>query len=353
MTLRSAFAIAVIFAATCMPVLAQSDQDPASSALPTALPGPVLRSSVTVSSDVVRIGDLVDNAGSAAQIAIYRSPDLGTTGSLRVSQVLDALRAQQVIGVDTGNITEISVTRSSRTLSSKEIETQVAKALERRNGLGDAANLALTFERDLRDIQLDASATGDLRPTAVRYDSRNGRFDVLFEIQNGSSTPTRLRFSGTVIETVDAAVLTRDAERGDVLRSSDVIIERRPKAEVGPDSATRSRSVGMQLRRAMRAGQALRGPDLAKADLVTRDQIVTLTYDAPGLYLTGRGKAIEGGTEGDTVNVLNLQSKRTVQGVVIGPGQVSVTTNVPHSTVTAALADPAPATVSNSSEKAE
>ncbi len=38
---------------------------------------PVLRASVTVSGDIVRIGDVIDNAGSAAQIAIYRAPDLG------------------------------------------------------------------------------------------------------------------------------------------------------------------------------------------------------------------------------------------------------------------------------------
>ena len=41
---------------------------------------PALRASVTVTGDLVRIGDIIDNAGSAAQIAIYRAPDLGTTG---------------------------------------------------------------------------------------------------------------------------------------------------------------------------------------------------------------------------------------------------------------------------------
>ena len=56
----------------------------------------------------------------------------------------------------------------------------------------------------------------------------------------------------------------------------------------------------------------------------TRDQNVTLIYESSGLYLTIRGKAMEGGTEGDVVNVLNLQSKRTVSGVVVGRGQVSV-----------------------------
>ena len=43
-----------------------------------------------------------------------------------------------------------------------------------------------------------------------------------------------------------------------------------------------------------------------------------------------RGKALENGTEGDVVNVMNLQSKRTVSGTVIGRGQVSITGAAPR-----------------------
>ena len=53
-----------------------------------------------------------------------------------------------------------------------------------------------------------------------------------------------------------------------------------------------------------------------------RDQGVTLIFQTAGLYLTTRGKALDNGTEGDVVNVLNLQSKRTVTGTVTGRGQV-------------------------------
>ena len=71
-------------------------------------------------------------------------------------------------------------------------------------------------------------------PTAVRYEPRNNRFDVTFEICNENGTAaTKLRFTGTAIETVEAAVLARNVERNEVLKSSDVVVERRPKAEVG------------------------------------------------------------------------------------------------------------------------
>ncbi len=199
---------------------------------------PVLRANVQVTGDLVRIGDIIDNAGNAAQIAIYRAPDLGTTGSLPVAQVLNTLRTHHVIGVDTRELKEISVTRLARTLEGKDIELQIARALERRNGLGDAANLSMTFDRDPGDVRLDASFTGGVQPAIVRYDNRNGRFDITFEIANENGTaPTKLRFAGTAIETVEAAVLARSVERNEVIKSSDVVVERRPKAEVGSDVA--------------------------------------------------------------------------------------------------------------------
>jgi len=298
---------------------------------------PALRASVTVSGDIVRIGDIIDNAGSAAQIAIYRAPDLGTTGSLPVAQVLNTLRAHQVIGVDTRELKTITVTRLARTIEGKELEQQVARALERRNGLGDATNLSLTFDRDPGDVRLDASNTGGMQATALRYDPRNGRFDVTFEIANENGiASTKLRFTGIAIETIEAAVLARNVERGEVLKSSDVVVERRPKAEVGADAAARDRAVGMQARRQLRANQALRVADLTKPDLVQRDQNVTLIYETAGLYLTVRGKALDSGTEGDVVNVMNLQSKRTVSGTVTGRGQVSISVATPRPALPAA-----------------
>jgi len=323
MTARLLLLATALLAATAVPALAQASED---------IAVPVLRANVTVEGDVVRVGDMIDNAGTSAQIAIYRAPDLGTTGSLPTAQVIAVLQAHQVIGIDTRDIKAVSVTRLARTIEAKEIETQVAHALERRSGLGEAADLKLTFDRDVQDVRLDAWNTGTMQPVAVRYEPRNGRFDVSFEIANDpSGARTRLRFTGIAIETAETAVLTRNVERNEVLKSSDVATERRPKAEIGGgDPAARNRAVGMQMRKQLRAGQALKLADLAKPNLVQRDDNVTLIYESAGLYLTARGKALESGTEGDTVNILNLQSKRTVSGLVVGRGQVAISIATPR-----------------------
>jgi flagella basal body P-ring formation protein FlgA len=322
MIARSVLVAALLVAAPST-APAQENQD--------AIAAPVLRAQVTVESDIVRIGDMVENAGTASQIAIYRSPDLGTTGTLPAAQVINALQAHQVIGVDTRDIKSVSVTRLARILEAKEIESQVAHAIEHRGGLGDAGNLNLTFDRELQDVRLEAWNSGAMQPTLVRYEPRSGRFDVTLEIGNEvSSTRTKLRFTGVAVEMLEAAILTRNVDRGEVLKASDVVTERRPKAEIGNDAATRNHVIGMQMRKPSRAGQPLKVSDIGTPDLVQRDDNVTLIFETAGIYITARGKAVDSGTEGDTVTVLNLQSKRTISGVVIGRGQVAIAIATPR-----------------------
>lgn len=316
---------------------------------------PTLRANITVSGDIVRIGDVIENAGPAADVAIYRAPDLGTMGTLSSAQIVKTLRGHNVIGVNTLNMREVTITRLSRQIERRDLELLVAQAIERRNGLGEAADLTLTFDRDVQTLQIDAVVTGAPTPVIARFDSRTGRFDVTLAFSGeGSGAADRLRYTGIAIETVEATVLTRAVERNEVLKASDVTTERRPKAEIGPDSAARDVAIGMQARRQLRIGQALRSADLAKPDLVQRDQAVTLIYESAGLYLTIRGKATESGTEGDVVNVLNLQSKRMISGTVVGRGQVAVSAPMQRPSIAIAAAPvvaPAAAAVAESSHQ--
>ncbi len=301
---------------------------------------PTLRADVTVTADIVRIGDVVENAGPAASIAIYRAPDPGTSGVLPVASVLNALRAHQVIGVETRGLRDVTVTRAGRTLPVNDIESIVAQSLAQRMSVADPASLTVTYDREVQPLQLDVAYSGAPTPVAARVDQR-GRFDITLEFAgDGSVAPMRLRYTGSAVDTVEAIVLLRTLERGETLKASDVLVERRPRAEVGADAAARDRAIGMQARRQLRAGVPLRSADLLKPDLVQRDQNVTLIYEAAGIYLTGRGKAIEGGAEGDVISVLNLLSKRTVTGTVSGRGQVTI------SAVVSSRPAPAPANVS-------
>ena len=86
----------------------------------------------------------------------------------------------------------------------------------------------------------------------------------------------------------------------------------------------------MAVRHPTRVGQPLRASDLMRPEIVHRNEPVTLVYEAPGLVLTVRGKAMDPGAEGDVISVLNSQSNRTIQGTVAGPARVVVRSGAPR-----------------------
>jgi len=263
---------------------------------------PVLRAEAIITGDIVRIGDLVDRAGIIANVPIFRAPDLGATGSVSADAVIEAVRAHALIGLDTNGLTEVIVTRASRTIPAKQVEDTVAAALSKQFSLGDPKNIAVSFERELRAIQVEPNAQGEPRIARVNYDARTGRFDATLEIPTG----------------------------GAVLKDGDVSIERRARADTGRDViAELGQAIGMAARASLQPGRPLRAADLMKPELVARNETVTLIFEIPGILLTVRGKALDSGAEGDVISVLNEQSKRTVQGVVVGPGRVMMSTRQP------------------------
>jgi flagella basal body P-ring formation protein FlgA len=294
-------------------------------------PRPVLKAHATVSGDVVKIGDLIENAGIVAKVPIFRAPDLGSTGTVPAEAIVQAVSQHALIGLDTAGLSEVTVTRPARTIPAKEIEEAVAQALADQYQLGPAKDVSVAFDGVVTAIYVEPSALGDPRVTRVAYDTRSARFDATLDLPTGTSTRGSLRVTGRARATAAVVTVAHTMERGSVLKNADVVIERRPRAEVGRDALTDiDRALGLAARNSMQAGQIVRAADLAKPELVQRNDIVTLTYITPGIRLTIRGKALDAGAEGDTISVLNEQSKRTLQAVVTGPGRAMISTETPR-----------------------
>jgi flagella basal body P-ring formation protein FlgA len=290
----------------------------------SVLPPPALRASVTVTSDVVRIGDLVENAGPVADVPIFRSPDLGTTGAVSTDRIVEAIRPHQLIGIDTRGLAQVTVTRASRAITPDEISARIAKALAGQFGFGDVHNIQLNFDREIRTLQVEPDATGELQVLSLSYDPRSTRFDVSLGLP--SSVEMRRQathYTGTAIATVDALAVNHPIERGHVLKASDIVVLRRPKSDTTA-LTDMSTVVGLAARRALQPNQSLNANDLMKPEIVARNDTVTLVYQVPGVTLTLRGQAQEAGALGDTISVLNVESKRVVQAVVSGPDRVTV-----------------------------
>ena len=310
------------------PVMLIALADPAAAQSPDAgeSAGPALKASATVTGDIVRIGDLVENAGAVADVPIFRAPDLGQTGSVPFASVREAVRGHHIIGLDSRGLAEVAVTHAARTITAQNVETRILLALAGKFGLPDAGNLAVVFDNDVRTFVVEPTATSELAVTHLSYDPRTTRFDVAFELP-GSLVARRLqlRFTGSLSETFDALVPTHEIVLGQVLKASDLAVERRPKAASTSTALIAvAQAEGLSAKHALRAGQVIRQADVAKPELVGRGETVTIMFQVPGIMVTVLGKASDSGALGDVISVVNVQSKHTIQATVIGPGRVSV-----------------------------
>jgi flagellar basal body P-ring formation protein FlgA len=310
-----------------LPVVLQERAEPA---------GPALRREVTVTGEIVRIGDLIENAGAVADVAIFRAPDLGQTGSVPAASVRDAVRPHHIISLDTRGLAAVQVTRASRAIAQKDIEARLVRALAGQSGLPNVNDLAVSFDNEVRTLHIEPGA--ELGIARLAFDQRTRRFEAMLELPTGASRRPMLRVTGTLLETAEAVIPLRAIAAGEVIKSSDVMIERRPKT----DAIAIEDVLGFAAKRALKPGQVIRAGDVAKQELVGRNETVTIYYEAPGIVLTIRGKALDAGAMGDVVNVLNIQSKRTIQATVSGPGRVNVMAATPR-VASNATAEPAQA----------
>ncbi|MBL8571084.1 MAG: flagellar basal body P-ring formation protein FlgA [Phreatobacter sp.] len=288
---------------------------------------PALRAEVTVSADLVRLGDLLDNAGDHAQTAVFRSPDLGHTGRVPAAQVIDAARRAGLAHVAAGSIREVSVSRAARIVPLVEMEERIAANLARSLGLADSTRVQVAFDRGTRPLALELSQSGEIHVQRIDHDVRSGRFEAMLAVAGAENTGP-FRIAGAANELVEFVVPARVINRGEVLRASDLAVERRPRSEMASLASDAvialTQAVGMAARRPLQPERSFRAMDLMRPEIVERNGNVLILLDVPGLTLTVRGKALEAGAEGDTVQVQNLQSRKTLLGVVTGPGRVTV-----------------------------
>src|ERR1043165_9890955 len=89
--------------------------------IPAFAQTPRLKPQAIVASEVVRIGDLIENAGVAASTPIFRAPDLGQTGAVPARAVLDAVRPYGLVAVDVRGLGEVAGPGASRTVSARAL----------------------------------------------------------------------------------------------------------------------------------------------------------------------------------------------------------------------------------------
>ncbi len=280
---------------------------------------------VTVTGEVIRLGQLVEGLDQGGDIALFKAPAPGTRGTIRIARILAAAREYGITDFAAGGIQVVHISRPARTIKRADMAQAVNQALQQR---GITSNLDIVLDEHVAPRLVDVARREPLRVMKVTRDPAAGRFEAHLALADDQASET-WSVTGAVLETREVVTLVNDVGRGETIKEKDLTIQRRPAAQVDKDAlSAASDLLGMVPRRNLRAGESIRSADVARPILVEKNQLVSVTYASRGLTLSMRGRAQSNGALGENIRVQNPQSKRFAEGVVSGPGQVTISAPV-------------------------
>ena len=92
-----------------------------------------------------------------------------------------------------------------------------------------------------------------------------------------------------------------------------------PGAIRDPDVA-----IGLQTRVAIYQGKPIFLADLGQPSIISRNQLVTLSFRQRGLTILAEGRALERGGAGDRIRAMNLASHAAITGIIEPDGTLRV-----------------------------
>ncbi|MEN5113855.1 flagellar basal body P-ring formation chaperone FlgA [Brevundimonas diminuta] len=121
---------------------------------------------------------------------------------------------------------------------------------------------------------------------------------------------------------VELLTYARSLAAGDVIQPEDVIWAS-VQSHLAPAGAPQDAEavIGLEAKRALRAGTPVGPRDLASPQVIARNDMVEVAYINDGVELTVTGKATRNASAGEAVPILNVQSNRTIDAVAVAPGR--------------------------------
>jgi flagella basal body P-ring formation protein FlgA len=110
---------------------------------------------------------------------------------------------------------------------------------------------------------------------------------------------------------------------GDLVRSDDVKSQT-PSGRVPDALPSATEIVGLEVRRRIYAGHDVAARDVGTLTAVKAGAMITVLWKSGDLSLELGARALDAGSIGDEVRVLNPASLRTIRGTVVSQGTVEV-----------------------------
>lgn len=271
----------------------------------------------TVTADVVTVGDVFDGVTRSAEHVLAPAPALGE--ELKLS-AYDLKRIADAFGYDwqpQSNMDQVVIRRDALEIDRYQIEAALQEKLSQTL---PGRRFELALDNNSRGFYVPPAETAALEVLDMSTDVSRAQFRATV-----AAGDTQRIVSGQFFLLTEVPVLQNPVRSGDVISSADVTyVDIREKDLSAKAVLDASQLVGKSARRSLPALRTLSASDVTEPLLVKKGELVTVTLQNSVLHLTAQGKALENGSAGAVVRVLNTASNQILEGVVTGAQSIAV-----------------------------
>lgn len=152
------------------------------------------------------------------------------------------------------------------------------------------------------------------------------RSNVSVKMQCTGSKPWAIYVPARIDTFAEVATISKSMGRGDVLSREDIELTLMDTAQAGYGYISDpERLIGMELKRRLQVGSAIRLSHVRAAEIVSKGEKVVLEATTGSVTVVTNAEALASGQLGQQIRVRNSKSEREVDAVVVAPGRVKVT----------------------------
>ena len=281
-----------------------------------------LKNNAIITGNMITLGDLFDGLNQDNERVLGPAPQPGQNMVLNARTLMRVAHAFNLSWRPKSSYEQITLRRDATIIGSHDLETSIKDQLKE-NGITNS--FKVKFYQAYPKIVLPGNVAASVDVKSIDVDRASNRFHALLAAPSAENPIQTLELSGEIVKTIAIPVAKNTIKNGDLIDESMVdwveIEERQLQSDTVIDF---SELHNMTPRRVILSGKPIATKEIIAPRLIERGNEITMVYKYGGMSLTAKGKALQSGSKGDTIRVVNLASSRPIQAMVTADKVVTV-----------------------------
>jgi flagellar basal body P-ring formation protein FlgA len=274
-----------------------------------------------VTGNVVTVGDIFTNSGRHDDHVLAPAPDVGAKLILGKT---DLVRVAKAFNLEwqPADDAQVSIERDAVAVTADDIVQALQKSDLQDKISGDAS---FEISNIAKPIVLDGQDIPELLISDTSFDPATEKFAATLIIAREGTTIKDIRLYGLATPMATVPVLRAPIQTNAIISKNDIIERTVAKRNLrGAVVLSKDDLVGMTAKRTLIANAPIKQADVTPPVMIKRNELVTVIYQNGPISLSTKARALSNGSKGDSITLMNVNSKKPFDALVTGPQQAVV-----------------------------